>query len=163
MSAGRALIPFEYAVLRVVPRVERGEAINAGVLVYSQAASFLGARVHLDAGRVRALDPSADLASIEAALQAAARTCDGAGAGPAAAEEIGRRFRAPQHRRPTRPRPHRTVDRPGRRTGSLARAARAAALSVAAAASGRRRQPDAKQRQLLVGDRCVQSETPVPP
>ena len=54
-------IPFEYAVLRVVPRVERGESINAGVIVYSQAGDYLGARVHLDVERLRALDPNADV------------------------------------------------------------------------------------------------------
>ncbi len=86
-------VPFEYAVLRVVPRVERGEAINAGVLLYSQAASFLGAQVHLDVPRLRALDPAADVESISAALAAAADTCAGDGAGPAVDEEIGRRFR----------------------------------------------------------------------
>jgi hypothetical protein len=84
-------VPFEYAVLRVVPRIERGESINAGVLVYSQAASFLGARVQLDQQRLRALDPGADVAAIEAALRAAAETCDGVGV--PGAEEIGRRFR----------------------------------------------------------------------
>jgi hypothetical protein len=41
--------PFEYAVLRVIPRVERGECINAGVVLYCQAEKFLGARVHLEA------------------------------------------------------------------------------------------------------------------
>jgi hypothetical protein len=80
-------VPFEYAVLRVVPRVERGESINAGVVVYSQRAAFLGARVHLDADRLRAIDATADVAAIEAALQSAAETCNGSG------EEIGRRFR----------------------------------------------------------------------
>ncbi|MDQ3793813.1 MAG: DUF3037 domain-containing protein, partial [Actinomycetota bacterium] len=49
--------PFEYAVLKVVPRVERGECINAGVVLYCQADRFLGARVHLDADRLTALDP----------------------------------------------------------------------------------------------------------
>ena len=83
--------PFEYAVLRVVPRVQRGEFINAGVIVYSQAAEFLGARVHLDRARLAALDPSADAGAIEAALRAAADTCEGDG--QAAAEQIGRRFR----------------------------------------------------------------------
>jgi len=53
--------PFEYAVLRVVPRVERGECINAAVVLYSQAERFLGARVHLDPARLKALDPEADL------------------------------------------------------------------------------------------------------
>ena len=82
---------FEYAVLRVVPRVERGESINAGVVVYSRSAAYLGARVRLDADRLRALDPSADVEAIEAALSAAADAC--VGAGRAAAEDIGRRFR----------------------------------------------------------------------
>lgn len=86
-------VPFEYAVLRVVPRVERGEFINAGVLVYCRDRDFLGARVRLDADRLRALDPAADVAAIGAALDAAADTCAGDGHGPAAAEHIGRRFR----------------------------------------------------------------------
>ena len=86
-----ARVPFEYVVLRVVPRVERGEFINAGVIVYSQAAEFLGARVHLDRVRLTALDPEDDVEAIEAALRAAADTC--AGDGPAAAEQIGKRFR----------------------------------------------------------------------
>jgi hypothetical protein len=86
-------VPFEYAVLRVVPRVERGESINAGVLVYCRDLDFLGARVHLDEARLRALDPAADVAAIRDALDAAAYTCGGAGEGPAAAEQIGRRFR----------------------------------------------------------------------
>jgi hypothetical protein len=85
------MIPFEYAVLRVVPRVDRGESINAGVVVYSQAAVFLGGRVHLDVDRLLALDSSADVAAIDAALQSAADVC--AGNGTAGGEEIGRRFR----------------------------------------------------------------------
>jgi len=87
------LVPFEYAVLRVVPRVERGEAINAGVLVYCRDRNFLGARVGLDAARLRALDPAADVEAVRAALDAAADTCGTGGPGPAAAEQIGRRFR----------------------------------------------------------------------
>lgn len=85
--------PFEYSVLRAVPRVERGESINAGVIVYCRALNYLGARVRLDADRLRALDPNADVDAISAALDAAADTCGANGAGPAAAEEIGRRFR----------------------------------------------------------------------
>jgi hypothetical protein len=85
--------PFEYAVLRVVPRIDRGEAVNAGVLLYCRTAGFLGARVHLDGDRVRALDPAADLDAITAALDAAADTCAADGIGPAAAQDIGRRFR----------------------------------------------------------------------
>ena len=63
---------FEYAVLRVVPRVERGESLNAGVLVYCRQRDYLGSRVHLDADRLRALDPTADADAIRKALQAAA-------------------------------------------------------------------------------------------
>ena len=86
--------PFEYAVLRVVPRVDRGESMNAGVLLYCQARDFLGARVHLDADRLRALDPAADPGAVEHALRTAAGVCDAdPSAGPAGEEDRGRRFR----------------------------------------------------------------------
>ncbi|WP_052848927.1 DUF3037 domain-containing protein [Streptomyces avicenniae] len=92
MSTGRDV--FEYAVLRVVPRVERGEFINAGVLVYCRARSFLAARTHLDEARLRALDPGADVTGVRAALHAAECVCRGGpGAGAAADDETGRRFR----------------------------------------------------------------------
>jgi DUF3037 family protein len=69
--------PFEYAVLKVIPRVERGEFINAGVVLYCQADRFLGARIHLDADRLRALDPAADLDAVRAHLEAARSVCAG--------------------------------------------------------------------------------------
>ena len=69
--------PFEYAVLRVVPRVERGECINAAVVLYSQAERFLGARVHLDPTRLKALDPEADLEAVRAHLEAVRSVCAG--------------------------------------------------------------------------------------
>ncbi len=85
---------FEYAVLRVMPRVDRGEAINAGVVLYCRPLDYLGSRIHLDVDRLRALDPTADPRVIDRALRAAADVCSAAtGAGPAAREEIGRRFR----------------------------------------------------------------------
>jgi Protein of unknown function (DUF3037) len=85
---------FEYAVVRVVPRVERGESINAGLLLYCRPVDYLGCRVHLDRDRLRAVDPAADVAAIEAALDALSRVCAGSpGAGPVAGEDIGRRFR----------------------------------------------------------------------
>jgi hypothetical protein len=85
---------FEYAVLRVVPRVDRGEAMNAGVLIYCRPLKYLGARVFLDVGRLRALDPAADVAGIERALHAAADVCrPGTPPGPLGLEDIGRRFR----------------------------------------------------------------------
>jgi hypothetical protein len=86
--------PFEYAVLRVVPRVDRGESMNAGVLLYCQGRSFLGARVHLDVDRLRALDRAADPEAVEHALRTAAGVCAADDdAGPAGQEDPGKRFR----------------------------------------------------------------------
>ena len=50
--------PYEYAIIRVVPRVERGERLNAGVVLFCRPRRFLAARVHLDEARLRALDPT---------------------------------------------------------------------------------------------------------
>ena len=85
--------PFEYAVLRVVPRVERGECINAGVVLYSQAERFLGARVHLDPTRLMALDPHADLEAVRAHLEAVRSVCAGGPeAGAVGRLPLGERF-----------------------------------------------------------------------
>ncbi|MFE5868004.1 DUF3037 domain-containing protein [Streptomyces roseifaciens] len=85
---------FEYALLRVVPRVERGEQINAGVVVYCQAKGYVAARVHLDEARLLALDPTADVAGVRAALGAVEGVClGGERAGQAAGDDPGRRFR----------------------------------------------------------------------
>ncbi|MEU0740190.1 DUF3037 domain-containing protein [Streptomyces sp. NPDC006134] len=85
---------FEYALLRVVPRVERGECINAGVLVYCRAKAFVAARTHLDEARLLALDPDADVSGVRAALRAAEGVCAGGeAAGQAARDDAGRRFR----------------------------------------------------------------------
>ena len=69
--------PFEYALLRVVPRVERGEFINAGVVLYCQEARFLDARVHLDTNRLRALDSTLDPTPVLAHLEVARKVCVG--------------------------------------------------------------------------------------
>jgi hypothetical protein len=85
---------FEYALLRVVPRVERGECVNAGVLVYCRAQAYVGARTHLDEARLLALDPAADVAGVRAALRAVEGVCAGGeAAGQAARDDAGRRFR----------------------------------------------------------------------
>ncbi|MGY0055892.1 DUF3037 domain-containing protein [Streptomyces sp. LZ34] len=85
---------FEYALLRVVPRVERGEQINAGVVVYCRAQSFVAARTHLDEARLLALDSEADVAGVRAALAAVENVCSGGErAGQAAGDDAGRRFR----------------------------------------------------------------------
>jgi hypothetical protein len=83
---------FEYAVIRAVPRIERGECLNVGVIVYCQAADFLGARVLVDESRLLALDPSADVEAVTAAVNAVRATCAGMG-GPAAEAGPGERFR----------------------------------------------------------------------
>jgi hypothetical protein len=81
---------FEYALVRVVPRVERGEAINAGLIVYSRAYRYLRARIELAEGRLLALDPGADVAAVRSALAAFERACT---EGPLAERPLGERFR----------------------------------------------------------------------
>jgi hypothetical protein len=90
----RRLHAFEYALLRVVPRVDRGERMNAGVLLYCRPLRYLGAGLDLDTARLRALDPGADLAAIRRALAAVAEVCEEQpSAGSAGQQDIGRRFR----------------------------------------------------------------------
>lgn len=84
---------FQYAVVRVVPRVERGESLNAGVIVLSRPARFLGARVYLDEARLKAIAPEADPASILPHLEAIERIAAGdPSAGPIAGLSIAERF-----------------------------------------------------------------------
>ena len=84
---------FQYAVLRVIPRVERGESLNAGVIVLSRPRKFLGARVSLDEARLRAIAPDADPATILPHLQAVERIAAGdPSAGPIAQLSIAERF-----------------------------------------------------------------------
>ena len=80
------LCTYDYAVVRVVPQVERGEFVNAGVIVACASQGFLKALVELDEARVRALDATVDLEAIRSALQAIPAVC----AGGAAAGPIGR-------------------------------------------------------------------------
>ena len=88
-------VAFEYALVRVVPRVERGECLNAGVIVVCRAHRFLDARVGLDRARLRALAPYLDddtVARIEAQLLLIPRLCAGdPAAGPIAALGLGER------------------------------------------------------------------------
>ena len=85
--------PFEYAILRVIPRVDRGEAINAGILLYCRPLDYLRARTELDVSRLLALDPAADVAAIEQALAAIVAVCaQDPDAGQAGLQDIGRRF-----------------------------------------------------------------------
>jgi hypothetical protein len=84
---------FDYAVLRVVPRVEREEFVNAGVILFCLERDFLEARVELDRARVLALWPAADLALIDEHLAAVPRICRGGeGSGPIGRLSLRERF-----------------------------------------------------------------------
>ena len=69
--------PFEYAIVRVVPRVERGESINAGIILHSRPRRFLAACVELDVGLLGALAPDCDPDEVAAHLEAIPRICAG--------------------------------------------------------------------------------------
>jgi hypothetical protein len=90
---GPARSPFQYAILRVVPRADRGECLNAGVVVFARTLDFLGARAALDRARLAALAPDADADAIARRLDALVRVAEGApDAGPIAALEPHQRF-----------------------------------------------------------------------
>ena len=91
MPAGRS--PFEYAILRVVPREDRGEALNAGIVLHSRPRRFLAARVELDVDLLRALAPGCDPAVVQAQLDTIPRICAGdPAAGPIAGLSRPERF-----------------------------------------------------------------------
>jgi hypothetical protein len=69
--------PYDYAVFRVVPRVEREEFVNVGVIVSCPAKDFLEARVELDGQRLMALDSALDVESIRAHLATIPAICAG--------------------------------------------------------------------------------------
>lgn len=67
--------PFQYAVLRAVPRVDRGEFINVGIILYCQQASYLQAAVVVDDVRLRALDQDIDLNAVRVSAEAVVQAC----------------------------------------------------------------------------------------
>jgi hypothetical protein len=84
---------YSYAIVRVVPRVERGEQINVGVILYAPEKRFLAARIEFDPDRVRMLSPGADLPLIEQHLRSFQGIADGSTeAGPLAALPQSDRF-----------------------------------------------------------------------
>ena len=84
---------FDYAILRVVPRVERQEFINAGVVAFCLEKKYLAARIHLSESRLKALWPDADVELAREHLEAVRRICDGdASAGPIAKLSQRERF-----------------------------------------------------------------------
>jgi hypothetical protein len=90
---GSARSPFAYAIVRVVPRVERGEAVNAGVVLFCRPRRYLAARTHLDEARLRALDPACDPDEVRAHLAVIERIAAGdPSGGPIAALPRHERF-----------------------------------------------------------------------
>jgi hypothetical protein len=84
---------FDYAVLRVVPRVEREEFINAGVILFCRSRRFLDARIALDVPLLLALDPECDPAEVQYHLDVIPRICAGGPeAGPIGLLEQAERF-----------------------------------------------------------------------
>ena len=85
---------FQYTILQVVPRVDRGERINAGVVMFCRRRHFLAARIGLDRARLAALDPSADADEVERHLAALAAVAAGDrdGGGALAGLEASERF-----------------------------------------------------------------------
>jgi len=73
----RKRYPFDYAVVRIVPRVDRGEFLNAGVILFSSTAAFLDARIGCDHRRLEALAPDIDTALIDSYLESIPKVCAG--------------------------------------------------------------------------------------
>ena len=73
----RELCSFDYAVVRVVPRVERGEFLNAGVILFCSTRAYLDSRIELPRERLAALAPSLDLAAVESHLAVIPLVCRG--------------------------------------------------------------------------------------
>ncbi len=90
---GARRAPFEYAIVRVVPRVERGEGFNAGIVLMCRPRRFLGARVALDEALLVAMSPDCDPEVVRAHLDAVEAVASGrADAGPIAALSMPERF-----------------------------------------------------------------------
>jgi hypothetical protein len=84
---------FQYAILRVVPDVERGERLNAGIVLHCRPQRFLAARIWLDEPLLLQMAPTADIASIRAHLELVPRLCAGdRDAGPLALLDQAERF-----------------------------------------------------------------------
>lgn len=84
---------FQYAIVRVVPRVERGECLNVGVILLCRPRRFLGARIHLDEGRLAAFARGLDPGILKPHLEAIERIARGdPSAGPIAALGLAERF-----------------------------------------------------------------------
>jgi hypothetical protein len=87
------IVGYQYVALRCVPRVDRDEFVNVGVVIHSQGADFLDCAFALDPDRLRALAPQLDLASVDATLETVRAICRGEQApGRPTLDTLGQRF-----------------------------------------------------------------------
>lgn len=87
-------VTYDYAIIRIVPRVDRGEQINVGVILSVADSEFLDARIELDAALLRALDPAVDIAAVREQLDLILAVCRGGqDAGPIGTLPARGRFR----------------------------------------------------------------------
>jgi hypothetical protein len=97
---GTECVPYQYVVLRCVPRVDREEFVNVGVVLYCEERAFLDAACAVDAERLRALAPNLDLTALDGALAFVTAVCRGDdAAGDVGTRPLGTRFgflRAPR-------------------------------------------------------------------
>lgn len=109
------MVGYQYVTLRCVPRVEREEFVNVGVVLFAQAVDFLESAHHVDVTRLRALTPDVDVATVEELLCTVQAVCRGEGRpGLPHLDTPGRRFgwlSAPRS----------TTIQPGPRHGGLCR------------------------------------------
>jgi hypothetical protein len=84
---------FEYALLRAVPRQDRGEFMNVGVLLYCQPQAFLRCKTQVNDDRLRALDPGIDLDLLHDSLRLWCGACDGSTTAQVKETSLGQRFR----------------------------------------------------------------------
>lgn len=96
MSGSAARLPYQYVVLRCVPRVEREEFVNVGVVVYCQKADFLASAAHVDEQRLRGFSPGIDVDAVRRTLERVEQICRGPergeSDGPAGSVDRGVRF-----------------------------------------------------------------------
>ena len=160
-------LAYQYVVLRCVPRVDREEFVNVGVVLYCHATDFLRAAWHVDRDRLRALDPRLDLDQVCEALEFIEGVCAGdqRGRGGGAAVESAVRVRegAPQHRDPARAGARRGHHRsrapagaPAGAAGQLTAAASAGRAGRAATAS--RRSWGSRLRRLVSASQPLGSD-----
>ncbi len=86
MSSAERRIGYQYVVLRCVPRVDREEFVNVGVVLYSQQADFLGSLTAVDDARLAAIAPGFDVSAVHGALEAIQAICEGSDSAGAAGQ-----------------------------------------------------------------------------